>query len=65
MSSKEIKKVPRRDEVDPADCWDLSRLFPNDPSWEAAFTKWEKRIEQYSHFQGTLGRLGRKVWPPA
>jgi oligoendopeptidase F len=55
MSSKEIKKVPRRAEVDPADCWDLSRLFPDDPAWEAAFTKWDKRIEQYARFQGTLG----------
>lgn len=53
---KEIKKIPRRDEVPAADCWDLAKLFAGDEAWEAAFGKWEKRIAGYARFQGGLGK---------
>ncbi|MBN2217127.1 MAG: oligoendopeptidase F [Pirellulales bacterium] len=48
------KKLPARTEVKPSDCWDLSSLFPTDDAWEKAFVKWEKRIDGYARFQGTL-----------
>jgi oligoendopeptidase F len=51
---KHVKQLPRRDQVRPADCWDLTSLFPNDASWETAFTKWEKRIGPYARFRGRL-----------
>jgi oligoendopeptidase F len=47
--------LPARSEVAPADCWDLSSLFPDDGAWERAFTAWEKRIPEYARFQGRLG----------
>jgi oligoendopeptidase F len=51
----EIKQLPARSEVNPADTWDLSSLFPSDDAWEAAFTAWEGRIAEYATFQGKLG----------
>ncbi|HLA84393.1 MAG TPA: oligoendopeptidase F [Thermoguttaceae bacterium] len=49
-----VKQLPTRGEVKAADCWDLSSLFADDAAWEKAFTKWEKRIDGYARFQGTL-----------
>jgi oligoendopeptidase F len=51
-----MKTLPRRDQVASADTWDLTSLFPNDAAWEAAFTKWEKRIGGYEKFRGQLGK---------
>ncbi|MBX9790297.1 MAG: oligoendopeptidase F [Pirellulales bacterium] len=49
-----VKRLPRRDQVKPADMWDLESLFPSDQAWEAAFGSWEKRIAHYGKFQGKL-----------
>ena len=48
------KSVPPRSKVNPADCWDLSSLFPSGEDWDAAFAKWEKGLKKYEPFQGTL-----------
>jgi oligoendopeptidase F len=50
-----IKKLPPRDEVQPADTWDLSSLFADDQAWEQAFRKWERRIPGFQRFCGRLG----------
>ncbi len=52
---KKVKKLPLRKEVRPEDTWDLSSLFDDAEAWEAAFTRWEKRIPRYARFQGKLG----------
>ncbi|MBL8827741.1 MAG: oligoendopeptidase F [Planctomycetaceae bacterium] len=49
------KKLPRRDQVKPADTWDLASLFDNDDAWETAFGKYEKKLPGYQKFAGTLG----------
>ena len=49
-----MKTLPRRDQVAPADTWNLASLFANDAAWEAAFRKWEKRIGGYDTFRGHL-----------
>ena len=49
-----VVQLPRRDQVKADDCWDLASLFPDDDSWETAFTKWEKRIDGYARFRGKL-----------
>ncbi|MCC6125701.1 MAG: oligoendopeptidase F [Pirellulales bacterium] len=51
---KNVKKLPPRNKVKPADTWDLGSLFPHDDAWEEAFSIWEKRIEGYAAFQGKL-----------
>ncbi len=51
---KSIKRLPARDRVKQADCWDLGSLFPDDGAWEKAFKKWTRQIEGYAKFQGKL-----------
>ncbi len=50
-----IKKLPARDEVQPADTWDLSSLFTTDEAWDQTFRKWERRIPGFQRFSGRLG----------
>jgi oligoendopeptidase F len=54
-AKSKTKKLPTRREAKPADTWDLASLFPDDASWEKAFTKWEKQIPKYEQFRGKLG----------
>lgn len=51
----DVQQLPRRSERDPADCWDLSSLFPDDEAWEQGFLAWEGTIGRYAEFQGKLG----------
>lgn len=53
MSS--TKQLPKRSEVNPADCWNLASLFKNDAAWERAFAKWEQQVARYDEFRGKLG----------
>ena len=53
---KKIKQLPLRNQVRHSDRWDLGSLFDDDQAWEAAFTKWEKRIARYAGFQGKLAK---------
>ncbi|MDR0878630.1 MAG: oligoendopeptidase F, partial [Treponema sp.] len=48
--------IPLRTEVNPADTWDLSKLFANDDAWNTALGEFEKLIEKIPAFQGTLGK---------
>lgn len=50
------KQLPKRSEVNPADCWDLGSLFKSDEAWEKAFAKWEKQIPRYAEFQGKVAK---------
>jgi oligoendopeptidase F len=49
-----IKRLPRRDQVKPADTWDLSSLMADDAAWEKAFQAWEKEIPGFEKFRGQL-----------
>ena len=33
----EVKKIRKREELDPSVCWSISDLFPSDQAWEEAF----------------------------
>lgn len=46
--------LPKRNEVSPADCWDLSSLYANDEGWEADFKVFESRIGGYESYRGRL-----------
>ncbi|OWK43003.1 oligoendopeptidase F [Fimbriiglobus ruber] len=48
-------RLPPRAAVPVQDTWDLSSLFPSDAAWEAAFAEWERAIDGYARFRGTLG----------
>jgi oligoendopeptidase F len=49
-----VIKLPKRQDVNPQDTWDLSRLFISDEEWETAFKEFERQIPGYSQFQGRL-----------
>ena len=55
MTTATVIKLPERSEVKTEDTWDLSKLFPDDDAWEAAFVEFEKVIDGYAQFKGTLG----------
>lgn len=50
------KRQPLRSEVPVEDTWDLSALFATDAAWETAFVEFEKQVEGYAKFRGTLGK---------
>ena len=56
-----ILRVPNRNEVDPADTWDLTSLFPSDDAWDKAFDVWQKQREGYAAFQGKLAESAEKL----
>ncbi|MEO0454065.1 MAG: oligoendopeptidase F [Verrucomicrobiota bacterium] len=55
MSETEVKSVPTRNEIDPNDTWDLTRLYETDEAWENDFKKLEQMIPGYPERKGTLG----------
>jgi oligoendopeptidase F len=61
LSMSTTKSLPVRSAVNPADCWDLTSLFPSDAEWETAFAEWVKLIPRYQEFQGKLGESAAKL----
>ena len=55
------KSLPKRSQVTPGDCWDLSSLFVSDESWERAFAKWKGQVTRYAEFRGKLGQSARSL----
>ncbi|MEM1157569.1 MAG: oligoendopeptidase F [Verrucomicrobiota bacterium] len=51
-------KVRLRSELDPADTWDLDRLYPSNEAWETAFLQYQELYPKYSGFQGRLEEPG-------
>lgn len=56
MTTTDVVRLPARNEVAPADTWDLSKLFETDQQWEEGFKKFESMIPGYQEFQGTLAQ---------
>ena len=52
--SKTAIVLPKRSEVDPQNCWDLSSLYKSARDWETALKAWEKMIPGYGKFKGKL-----------
>jgi oligoendopeptidase F len=61
LSKEAVRKIPSRTEVASADTWDLSSLYPNDAAWDEAFGAWQKRIDGYAAFRGTLAESAEKL----
>ena len=51
----ETKTIPLRREADPADCWDLSKLYKSFGEWNTAFEAWKTRLPALTAFEGRLG----------
>ncbi len=56
-----VKKLPARNKVSTSDTWDLSTLFASDDEWEKSFRKWEREIQKFKPFRGTLGKSAKKL----
>ena len=50
----EKTKIPTRGEIPEKDTWDLSKLFPDNESWERGLEELEQRIPEFKKFSGTL-----------
>lgn len=48
------KSIMKRSEQNPADCWSVEDLFPNDEAWEAEYQSCQKIPEQFAAFRGRL-----------
>ena len=53
-NASSVKKLPARSEVNPADTWDLSSLYPSDDAWDKAFAGLQEQVAGYAPFQGHL-----------
>ncbi len=49
-----VKKIPQRDEISPADKWDLAPLFRSDKEWETLYREVESESGQYESYRGRL-----------
>lgn len=54
MSEKKDKKLPGRDEVDPAYKWRLEDIYKSDSEWEADFKKVREMSGRMAEFKGAL-----------
>jgi oligoendopeptidase F len=50
------KEIPLRSQVNEADKWNLSSLYPGDEAWETDLQKLQKKVEEAGKFKGTLGK---------
>ena len=49
-----VSAVLTRDQVDPKDCWDLSKLYPEAEVWEVDFATLESALPKIEAFRGQL-----------
>ena len=50
-----VNKLPRRDEANVEDTWDLSPLYEDSESWEASYAECGARMPQVASYKGRLG----------
>ncbi len=54
-------KLPRRDEVEVQNTWDLASLFRDDKAWSADLAVLKEKIEGYAQFQGKLADSAKSL----
>jgi oligoendopeptidase F len=57
----DMLRVPARNEVAVTDTWDLDTLYPNDQAWQADLAVFEKKVEGYTAFRGTLAESPKRL----
>ncbi len=48
-------KIPSRNELNTADCWDLTPLYQNGDAWEEDFKKLDGKLNDFMRWKGHLG----------
>jgi oligoendopeptidase F len=61
LNMSSATRLPLRSEVPAEHTWDLASLFRTDAEWEAAFIAYEKQVEGYAQFRGTLGSSAKAL----
>ncbi|NLG83035.1 MAG: oligoendopeptidase F [Firmicutes bacterium] len=57
----QVKTLPKRSEIPPADRWRLEDIFPDDKAWEEAFARAKTMIPQVVAYRGTLGHSPKQL----
>ena len=58
----EVKKIRKREELDPSVCWSISDLFPSDQAWEEAFQALGQLPEEAAAWRGRLGESAQSLY---
>ena len=58
----EVKKIRKREELDPSVCWSISDLFPSDQAWEEAFQALGRLPEEAAAWRGRLGESAQSLY---
>lgn len=56
-----IKKNPKREELNPKDCWRMEDLYSSDQAWEQDVEALQKQMNDFAGYQGTLGETAGKL----
>ncbi len=59
--ANDVEKIPDRTTVPVNDTWDLGSLYGSDQAWQDDLVEFEKKIEGYSAFQGTLAQSAEQL----
>ena len=58
----ESKKNPKREELDPKDCWRLEDLYASDQTWEDDAQAIRQQLADFAGYQGKLGESSRSLF---
>ena len=61
LTAQDSGAVPSRGEMDINFTWDLSALFESEDAWEDDFKKVENMENDFSNFEGNLGKNGKTL----
>ena len=53
--------IPTRDQVQIEDTWDLTKLYSDEPSWNAGFARLLQTFEQIAQWKGRLGESAQTL----
>ena len=55
-------RIPRREELDRAECWSTEDLFPSDEAWSRAFEACQSLPGELAAFRGKLGESAHSLY---
>lgn len=56
-----MESIPKRNEINDKDKWDLAPLFPSDDEWEKSYIELESMIKKYPEFRETITRSASEL----
>lgn len=66
MGKKKEKHVnqslPKRENMDPAFCWNMQDMFLDDDRWQAAYDSLQERLQAFREYQGKLKKSAESMY---